>query len=192
MEPTTERWRTEIGARVSAVHTMLAQAVEDLTPEQVNHVERAGVLPLAFSLLHVVGSEDRSVTRYLRAGPSVWESADWVTRIGLGGGVPYRGTSLEEAGRVRIGDLGAWREYQHDVFTRTEHVLASVPLTLFDGEAFPEGRPPAVRGSFLQLLVPSGPIRVREVCEAYLFQHACRHLGEIEHARALVGLGGLG
>ncbi len=189
---TTEEWRASIGARVSAAHAMLGLVIGDLTLEQVNHVERAGVLPIAFSLLHVVGSEDRAVTRYLGGGPSVWESAAHAARIGLVGPVPYRGTPLEEAGRVRFGDLGAWREYQREVFARTERVLANAPLALFDEDAFPEGRPAAVKGSFLQALVPSGPIRVRDVCEAYLLQHASRHLGEIEHARALVGLGGLG
>ena len=59
------------------------------------------------------------------------------------------------------------------------------------GDAFDGKRPENAKGSFLFLLVPSGTIRVREIVEAYIFQHAARHLGEIEHARALVGLGGI-
>jgi hypothetical protein len=188
---TTEEWRWSIGARLTAAHTLLTLAVADLTLEQVNHVERAGVLPIAFSLMHVVGSEDRSVTRHLGGGPSVWDSADWAERIGLVGPIPYRGTSIDEAMTVRLGDLDAWRQYQQAVFMRTEHVLANAPLALFDEDAFPDGRPPSSQGSFLQTFVPDGPILVRDVCEAYLFQHAARHLGEIEHGRALVGLQGL-
>lgn len=192
MDGATEAWRTSIGARVSAVHVLLTDAVADLSVEQVNHVERAGVLPIAFSLMHVVGTEDRSVTRHLQGGSSVWDSADWAERIGLDGPIPYRGTPMDEAMQVRFRDIDRWREYQREVFMRTEHVLANAPLALFDADAFPDGRPPETRPGFLTLLVPGERVvRVSDVCEAFLFQHACRHLGEIEHARALVGLGGL-
>ena len=191
MSGATEAWRTSICARVTAAHVLLGRAVADLTLAQVNHVERGGVLPIAFSLLHVVGSQDRAVTRHLGAGASVWDSADWAEQIKLVGPVPYRGTPMAEAMKVRFGDLDAWRAYQQAVFQRTEHVLANAPLSLFDEDAFPDGRPPTTDGSFISLYVPDGPIFVRDICEAYLFQHATRHLGEIEHARALVGLGGL-
>lgn len=188
----TEAWRMSICARVAAADDLLDLAAADLTLDQVNHVERTGVLPIAFSLLHVVGSQDRTVSQYLADdAATIWDTADWAKRIGLVGAPPRRGTPMDEAERIRFGDLGAWREYQAAVFAKTESALANAPLEIFDRDAFGGERPPAARGSFLFLLVPSGPIRVRDVCEAYLFQHASRHLGEIEHARALVGLGGL-
>ena len=89
------------------------------------------------------------------------------------------------------GDVDAWRVYQTAVFARTETALESLPLSRFSEKAM--DRPPAdkLKGAFIALLVPEGEIRVSDVCEAYLFQHAVRHLGELEHARALVGLGGL-
>jgi hypothetical protein len=98
---------------------------------------------------------------------------------------------MAEAERIRLGDAVAWRVYQTAVFARTERALATLPLSRFAEKAM--DRPPAdaLRGSFLALLVPEGEIRVTDVCEAHLFQHAVRHLGELEHARALVGLGGL-
>jgi hypothetical protein len=98
---------------------------------------------------------------------------------------------MAEAERIRLGDIAAWRAYQTAVFARTERALAALPLGRFGEKAM--DRPPAdkLKGSFLALLVPEGQIRVIDVCEAYLFQHAVRHLGELEHARALVGLGGL-
>lgn len=192
MDGTTEAWRSSIGARVTAVHALLTAAVADLTVDQVNHVERPGVLPIAFSLMHVVGSEDRVVTRHLHGGKNVWDSAGWAERVGLDGPIPYRGTPVDEAMRVRFRHIEQWREYQRDVFVRTEHVLANAPLAVFDEDAFPEGRPRETRPGFLSLLVPEGRVvRVRDICEAYFFQHGARHLGEIEHARALVGLVGL-
>lgn len=188
----SEGWRASITARITAIDHMLDLAAADLTLDQVNHVERDGVLPLAFSLIHVVGSQDRSASRYLADGaPTVWDDGGWAQKVRLDGAVPFRGTPMAEAMKTRFGDVGAWREYQSAVFARTGHLLANAPLELFAREAFGNDRPDLGRTSFLALFVPSGPIRVMDICEAYLFQHACRHLGEIEHGRALVGLGGV-
>ena len=38
---------------------------------------------------------------------------------------------------------------------------------------------------------PGNPVRNLEVLECFVFQHGIRHLGEIEYARALVGLTGV-
>jgi hypothetical protein len=190
-EPATEAWRQSIGARVAAMNGMLDEAVADLVLTQVNHRERSGVLSIAFSLAHVVSGQDRNVAGLLDKGPMLWESGGWAKKVGLVGDLPKRGTPMAEAEKVQFGDLDAWREYQSAVFARTGSSLANTPLARFDEDAFGGTRPPAGRGSFLFALVPSGPIRVIECCEAYIFQHAARHLGEIEHARALVGLGGL-
>lgn len=177
---------------MTAVDEMLDIAVADLTFEQVNHVEREGVLPIAFSLSHVVGSQDRSASRFLAGGaPMLWETGGWAARVSPSGDMPFRGTPLADAEKMRFGDIDAWREYQTAVFARTEHLLANEPLEVFARDAFGGARPDLGRNAFLGLYVPSGTITVMDVCEAYLFQHACRHLGEIEHARALVGLGGV-
>lgn len=188
----TEAWRASITARMTAINDMLDVAVADLTLDQVNHVERDGVLPIAFSLIHVVASQDRSASRYLGDGASpVWDDGRWAEKVKLSGAVPFRGTAMADAMKTRFGDIDAWRAYQTAVFERTEHLLANAPLEVFAREAFGNERPDLGHNSFLGLFVPSGPIRVMDICEAYLFQHACRHLGEIEHGRALVGLGGV-
>jgi len=190
LPPASEPWRTAIAARITAINDMLEIAASDLTLEQVNHVERKGVLPLAFSLIHVVGGQDRTMSRFVTNTPALWESGDWGKRIGVPT-VPRRGAPMEDAEKIRFRDIGAWHEYQSAVFAQTESALANAPLPVFDRDAFPDGRPTDLQTSFLGMLVPSGPIRVREVIEAYVFQHAARHLGEIEHARALVGLSGI-
>jgi len=187
----SEEWRTSIVQRMAAVHSLWQQGVSDLTSDQVNHVERAGVLPIAFTLMHLVVGEDRNAARHLGAGALLWDEQGWARRVQLVGEPPVRGTPMADAERIRLGDVDAWRVYQTAVFARTERALASLPLDRFAGKAM--DRPPAdkLKGSFLALIVPEGEIRVADVCEAYLFQHAVRHLGELEHARALVGLGGL-
>jgi hypothetical protein len=173
------------------VHALWQQGVADLTVEHVNHFERAGVLPIAFSLMHFVVGEDRNAARYLDAGVLLWDQQGWADRVGLLGEPPMRGTPMADAERIRLGDMDAWRAYQTAVFARTERVLATLPLGRFAEKAM--DRPPAdkLKGAFIALLVPEGELHVSDVCEAYLFQHAVRHLGELEHARALVGLGGL-
>jgi len=187
----SEDWRASIASRVAAVHALWQQSVADLTVDQVNHFERAGVLPIAFTLMHFVVGEDRNVARYLAADSLLWDRQGWAKRVGLVGEPPMRGTPMADAERIRLGDIDAWRAYQTAVFERTERALATLPLDRFAQKAME--RPPAdkLKGAFIALLVPEGDFNVSDVCEAYLFQHAVRHLGELEHARALVGLGGL-
>ncbi len=187
----SEEWRASIVRRIAAVHALWQEGVSDLTLAQVNHFERAGVLPIAFTLMHLVVGEDRNAARYLGADALLWEQQCWAGRVGFAGDPPMRGTPMADAERIRLGDVDAWRKYQTVVFARTERALATLPLGRFAEKAM--DRPPAdkLKGSFLALIVPEGEIRVSDVCEAYLFQHAVRHLGELEHARALVGLGGL-
>ena len=187
----SEEWRASIIQRLDAVHALWQQGVADLTVEQVNHFERAGVLPIAFTLMHFVVGEDRNAAKYLGAGALLWDEQEWAKRVGLVGAPPMRGTPMADAEGIRLGDIDAWRVYQTAVFARTESALEALPLGRFAEKAM--DRPPAsaLKGAFIALLVPEGDIRVSDVCEAYLFQHAVRHLGELEHARALVGLGGL-
>jgi hypothetical protein len=187
----TEDWRASIAGRIAAVHALWQEAVTDLTVDQVNHFERAGVLPIAFTLMHFVVGEDRNVARYLSADALLWDQQGWAKRVGLVGEPPMRGTPMADAERIRLGDIDAWRAYQTAVFARTERALATLPIDRFAQKAME--RPPAdrLKGAFIALLVPEGDFNVSDVCEAYLFQHAVRHLGELEHARALVGLGGL-
>ena len=187
----SEDWRQSIGARVTAMNGML-EIMDPRPAAPFANLERfAFGEPLAFSLAHVVGGQDRNVARLLDKGPMLWESGNWNARVKLTGSLPSRGTPMADAEKIQFGDLKAWREYQAAVFARTGSALANAPLARFDEDAFGGKRPESVRGSFLFALVPSGTITVMDCCEAYLFQHAARHLGEIEHARALVGLGGL-
>lgn len=175
--------------RLRALHGLWDRGIADLSLEQVNHVERAGVLPIAFSLVHVVQGQDAHGGDLLDLDGQLWP--EHAARFGFTGVIPSRGTPMADAERVRIGDLGAWRTYQRAVFDRTERALEGMgderlELPMFGGE-----RPASLRGGFLEAYVPEGPITRRHAIEAWLYQHGCRHLGELEHARALVGLGGL-
>ncbi len=179
-----------LNRRVAAVHHLWRRAVADVTLDQVNHHERDGVVPIAFSLMHFVNNEDRYVTERLAGGAQLWEDEGWAERVG--GNVPQvrRGAALSVAEAVQFGDLDAWREYQDAVFARTEAALAALPEERFAEVVFPQV-PDAMRGGFMAMLAGDGPIRLGDMMDVVLYQHGMRHLGEIEHARSLVGLGGL-
>ena len=46
--------------RMRALHSLYVEAVATMDLDQVNHFEREGVLPIAFSLFHIVNMMDAS------------------------------------------------------------------------------------------------------------------------------------
>ena len=183
----TEDTRTSLEDRVSAMHRLWDLLTRDLTAEHTNHLERPGVLPIAFTLAHAIPNEDASIAMLL-GGERLWDAH--AERVGLSGKLPRRGTPMEEAERTRIRDLDAWREYQRAVFSRTERaiLLASLDRLAEHHEVSPQ----ALKGGFLELLVGTPErVRVMDALEAWVYQHGIRHVGELEHARALVGLRGV-
>lgn len=180
---------SDLLARIRGLHALWQRGVADLTVEQVNHVERPGVLPIAFTLVHCVRAEDVQGRDLLGAAGLLWD--EHAGRIGIDDVRTARGTPVAEAERVRVSDMDAWRAYQTAVFDRTERLLAAADDMLLDAVMFDGARPASLEGGFLGAYVAEGPIRRRHAVEAWVFQHGSRHLGELEHARALVGLGGL-
>ena len=189
----SHRWSpsTPLEQRIKAVHRLWQMSVADLTVEQVNHHERPGVLPITFSLLHLVRGEDNVVSSMILNEPSLWERGGWREKVGSNLDAAPRGTPMAVAEGIRFSDMDVWRAYQTAVFERTEEELANEALdweqVLFGGTL-----PPAMAGSFLAFIVgPEGPARLIDVVEAFIYQHGIRHLGEMDHARAMVGLGGV-
>ena len=183
----TEEMRASLAERVSAMHRLWDFLTADLAAEHVNHFERAGVLPIAFSLTHAVTNEDGSVARLL-GGDFLWDAH--AERVGLSGKLPRRGTPMEEAERTRIGSIDAWRAYQRAVHARTERAISEAPLERLAERH--EVTPQALKGGFLELLVGTPErVRVMDALEAWVYQHGIRHAGELEHARALAGLQGV-
>lgn len=182
-------WREALIARVRAMHGMWTRGVADLVVAQVNHVERAAVLPIAFTLVHYVRGEDSNASRVFDQSGMRWDAH--AARIGFKGEIPVRGSPLAAASAVRIGDMDAWRAYQTAVFERTEALLYALAPNDLETLMFDGLRPEGLERSFIELLVPAGPLRRGDLAEAWIYQHGIRHLGELEHARALVGLAGL-
>jgi hypothetical protein len=175
-----------------ALHAVWDAAVADLSAEQANHHERAGVLPIAFSLYHTVCGEDGAIGRFVLGEGRVWDRDGWAARVGVDVDHVPRGTPIDEGERVRLRDMDAWRAYQRAVFARTDAALSELRPDRLAEPVFDGAYPDAIRGGFLDaMLGGSGPVRLADALEAFVYQHGIRQLGEVEHARALIGLRGL-
>ncbi|MCV7225510.1 DinB family protein [Mycolicibacterium komossense] len=175
--------------RMSAMHSLWYQAVSDMDTDQVNHVERDGVLPIAFSLFHQAQMEDVSLVM-LSGLPTVWEAA-WERRIGLG--VPDHGKhrSVDEMMAQRIDDFAAFCDYQRHVFDKTERWLAELEPEALSEILVTRPFPPQIATTYSARVAGPAGISRLDGTECWIYQHGLRHMGEIEHARALVGLGGM-
>lgn len=175
--------------RMRAMHSLWEDAVSSMDVEQVNHVERDEVLPIAFSLFHFTQIEDGSATM-LGAAPMIYTD-EWAHKIGLTIHDNGKHKPTEEMVNQRIGDYEAYIEYQTLVFAKTESWLASLdPESLFEVVVAPP-YPPHIASTFSARVGGEHGIRRWDATECWIYQHGLRHMGEIEHARALVGLHGM-
>jgi hypothetical protein len=177
--------------RIRAMNTLYARCVTDMTLEQVNHHERAGVLPIAFSLSHFIRAQDQSISGPFLRGPMLWDSGGWATRVGVTVDRLGREETVEEMEQIRFADFDAWRAYQAGVIERTDRVLDAVTEDELAQVLLAE-LPPNMQQIFCAIVIgPGAPLRKLDVLECFVYQHGLRHMGEVEHGRALVGLRGM-
>jgi hypothetical protein len=177
--------------RIRAMNALWQRAVSDMTLEQVNHQEREGVLPIAFSLSHYMRAQDQSASGPFLRQPTEWESGSWAAKIGVTVDRLGREESVEEMEQIRFADFGAWRAYQTAVIERTDGVLDGVTEESLSEVLMPV-LPPNMQQIFCAMVIgPGAPLRKLDVLECFVYQHGLRHMGEIEHGRALIGLRGM-
>ena len=175
--------------RMRAMHSLWEDAVSTMDLEQVNYVERAPVLPIAFSLFHFVQIEDGSATM-LGAGPMLYDE-DWGRRMDLAIADHGKARPVEEMLGQRIGDYGAFGEYMARVFDKTESWLGALDPAALDEVVVGRPFPPQIASTYsARVAGPAGITRL-DGTECWIYQHGLRHMGEVEHARALVGLHGM-
>jgi len=182
-------YRSSLVRRLSAVHSLYDEACTTMDLEQVNRVVVPGVLPIAFSLVHQVLIEDGSVV--FVGGPPPQMSESWATRMGLAINDLGKEKSVDEMMHQRIGDYEAFCEFQRLVFQATEDFVTSIEPSSFSEVivSYPYG--PGIVRTFSARVGGEGGITRSDAIECWIYQHALRHMGEIEHARALVGLTGM-
>lgn len=175
--------------RMRTMHSLYHQAVDSMGLEHVNHFERDGVLPIAFSLFHYTNMHDASFMMITGVAP-IWND-EWQARIQLTIADHGKHRTVEEMVAQRIGDYEAFKEYQRTVFDRTEAHLESMDPADFERVLVAPPYPPQIASTYSARCAGPEGITVLDGFECWLYQHGLRHMGEIELARGLVGLGGM-
>jgi hypothetical protein len=175
--------------RMAAMHSLWYQATETMGPEHVNHFEREGVLPIAFSLFHYPNMED--ATFFVMTGEApVWGPA-WQARVQMAIDDHGKHRTVEEMVHQRVGDYEAFCEYMGEVFDRTERWLTTLSTADLGRVVVPRPFPPEVASTYSARVAGPEGVTLLDGIECWMYQHGLRHMGEIELARGLVGLGGM-
>lgn len=185
----TELIQDSLQRRMRAMHSLYYQAVGSMDLEHVNHFEREGVLPIAFSLFHYTNMEDSSFMMITGEMP-VWND-EWQARVQMTVNDHGKHRTVDEMVHQRIGDFEAFKEYQRTVFDRTEAWLDTMDPADFTRVLVTRPFPDMIASTYSARVAGEPGITVLDGFECWLYQHGLRHMGEIELARGLVGLGGM-
>jgi len=175
--------------RMAAMHSLYYQAVDTMNVDHVNHVERPGTLPIAFSLFHFTNMEDASFVLMTGQQP-VWDD-QWQAEVQVAINDHGKHRTVEEMVHQRIGDYEAFKRYQRTVFDRTEGWLNTVSPDEFTRVVIARPLPELVASTYSARVAGDDGITVLDAVECWIYQHGLRHMGEIELARSFVGLGGM-
>ncbi len=175
--------------RMATMHSLYYQAVDTMDLEHVNHFEREGVLPIAFSLFHYTNMQDASFMM-ITGIPPIW-NAEWQAKVQMTIDDHGKHRTVDEMIHQRIGDYEAFKAYQRAVFDRTEAYLATMDPADLTRVLIAPPYPDVVASTYSARCAGPEGITVLDGFECWLYQHGLRHMGEIELARGLVGLGGM-
>jgi len=175
--------------RMRAMHSLYEDATSTMGPEHVNHFEREGVLPIAFSLFHYVNMQDTSAGLLCGQGP-IWGEA-WQAKVQMAIDDHGKERPVSDMVHQRIGHYDAFVEYMAAVFARTEAWLAELDPATLTNLVVPRPLPPVVASTYSARVAGEEGITLLDAIECWIYQHGLRHMGEIEQARGLVGLGGM-
>ncbi|HUW04374.1 MAG TPA: DinB family protein [Acidimicrobiales bacterium] len=175
--------------RLGAMHSLYHDACTSMTIDQVNHFEREGVLPIAFSLFHFINMEDATFMA-ISGIPPIWNE-EWEARVQPAISDHGKERTVDEMVAQRIGDYDAFQAYMAEVFGRTEAWVAEQEADSLDRVIVGRPFPDQVANTYSARVAGEVGITALDALECWIYQHGLRHMGEIEHARALVGLGGM-
>lgn len=189
MENGTELLLDSLRRRMRAMHSLYADAIATMGIDHVNHFEREGVLPIAFSLFHYTNMQDVAFMALTGQDP-IWNDA-WQARVQMAINDHGKERPVSDMIHQRIGDYEAFGDYQRTVFGRTESWLETLSFDAVQRVVVPRPLPPVVANTYSARVAGDEGITVLDAIECWMYQHGLRHMGEIELARGLVGLGGM-
>ncbi len=175
--------------RMRTMHSLYYQACETMDLSHVNHFERSGVLPIAFSLFHYVNVHDGSFMMLSGEAP-IWNE-DWQARVQMAIDDHGKEETVATMEDQRIGDYEAFQEYMRAVFDRTEAHIEAMEAADLERVLVAPPYPDLLASTYSARCAGPQGITVLDGFECWLYQHGLRHMGEIELARGLVGLGGM-
>lgn len=175
--------------RLGAVRSLYDQALETMSLEHVNYVERDGVLPIAFSLFHITNMVDAAHMMITGESP-IWND-EWNSRVAPT--IPDHGKhrTVGEMTAQRIGNYEEFKAYFSAVFDRTQSWLSALDPEELHRVVITRPFPPQIATTFSARAASEHGITVLDAVECWVYQHALRHMGEIEFARSFVGLEGM-
>jgi hypothetical protein len=91
----------------------------------------------------------------------------------------------------RIGDYDAFQDYLHAVFARVEEWLEALDPAELTRVVVARPFPDRIASTYSARVAGPEGITLLDAAECWVYQHGLRHMGEIELARGLVGLGGM-
>ena len=185
-----EAYLASLQRRVRGMHDLWHEALDTMTLDQVNHFERDGVLPIAFSVNHMARIEDQTVQIIFKGETPIWNRDGWADKVGVTVDDAGKELTVQEMQELRFRDYDAFKSFASEVFSSTEQWLADLDPDRLTQVLFPTV-PPVFQQAYVNRVVQGGEILLLDGIECWVFQHGIRHLGELEHGRALVGLGGL-
>ncbi|MDO8365108.1 MAG: DinB family protein [Actinomycetota bacterium] len=188
-DTTTDLVLDSLQRRMKAMHSLYHQAVDSMNLEHVNHFEREGVVPIAFCLFHITNMIDASFM-LMTGAPPIWNE-EWQQRVGMAIDDHGKHRTVDEMVHQRIGDYEAFQEYMRAVFTRTEEWLAQLDPAELTRVVIQRPFPPQIASTYSARVAGPQGITLLDATECWIYQHGLRHMGEIELARGLVGLGGM-
>lgn len=160
-----------------SMHGMLDTAVDGMTADQLNFRAAEGGISAFFSLWHYVRTEDNIVNFVVQHQNTVWLNGGYDERFSLPRNAQGTGMTDEEALAVRIEDVPGWLEYQRAVWAATDSYLETLdPTSMEDVQV---------------TIKPVGEMSLWQGLWGMCLSHGYRHVGEIEFARGIQGLGGL-
>ncbi|MEY4175412.1 MAG: hypothetical protein RI900_2577 [Actinomycetota bacterium] len=189
MDTSTTLVLDSLRRRMRAMHSLYHQACDTMDVEHVNHFEREGVLPIAFCLFHIVNMIDSSFMLMTGAMP-IWNQ-EWQDRVQMSVNDHGKHRTVDEMVYQRIGDFDAFKDYMRAVFARTEEWLEGLDPAALDRVVVARPFPPQIASTYSARVAGEQGITLLDATECWIYQHGLRHMGEIELARGLVGLGGM-
>lgn len=175
--------------RMRAMFSLYEEATATMSVEQVNHHEREGILPIAFSLFHFINLHDSAFMAMTGETP-VWDDT-WQARVQPEIADHGKHRTVKEMQHQQIGYYDAFIAYMNAVFARTEKWLAQLPPGELNRVVIQRPFPPQIASTFSARVAGEQGITVLDAIECWIYQHGLRHMGEIELSRSFVGLQGM-